>query len=181
MKRDFTTLSSEPIDPLYTPKDLKDFSYDKNLGVPGQYPFTRGVYDTMYRGKFWTMRQFAGFGSASDTNTRFKFLLSQGQTGLSTAFHFPTLMGHDSDSPRSRGEVGVCGVAIDSLRDMETLFDGIPLDQVTVSMTINGPAAILLAFYLANAEKRGFDLKKIGGTIQNDVLKEYIAQNSYLV
>lgn len=181
MKRDFTTLSSEPIEPLYTPSDLKNFSPDKDLGLPGQYPFTRGVYDTMYRGKFWTMRQFAGFGTASDTNARFKYLLAHGQTGLSTAFHFPTLMGHDSDSPRSRGEVGVCGVAIDSLKDMEVLFDGVPLDQVTVSMTINGPASIMLAFYLANAEKRGFDLKKIGGTIQNDVLKEYIAQNSYLV
>ncbi|MBI4412364.1 MAG: methylmalonyl-CoA mutase family protein, partial [Deltaproteobacteria bacterium] len=171
----------EPIERLYTPKHLKGFDYAKNLGFPGAYPFTRGVYDTMYRGRLWTMRQFAGFGAPEDTNTRFKYLLAHGQTGLSTAFHFPTLMGYDSDSPRARGEVGVCGVAVDSLRDMEVLFDGIPLDEVTVSMTINGPAMIMLAFYLANAEKRGFDWKKLGGTIQNDVLKEYIAQNSYLI
>ena len=181
MEKDFTTISSAPIDPLYTPDSLQGFNPKQDLGVPGQFPFTRGVYETMYRGKLWTMRQFAGFGIAADTNARFKYLLAHGQTGLSTAFHFPTLMGHDSDSPRSRGEVGVCGVAVDSLRDMEILFDGVPLETVTVSMTINGPAAILLAFYLANAEKRGFDWKKLGGTIQNDVLKEYIAQNSYLV
>lgn len=177
----FTTISSEPIEPLYTPKDLKKFSYQKNLGFPGKYPFTRGVYPTMYRGKLWTMRQFAGMGSAKDTNKRFKYLLEHGQTGLSTAFHFPTLMGYDSDSPRAQGEVGVCGVAIDSLRDMEILFDGISLDQVTVSMTINGPASILLAYFLVTAQKQGIDWQKVGGTIQNDVLKEYIAQNSYLV
>lgn len=177
----FTTLSSEPIDRLYSEKNTTHITHDKDIGYPGEYPFTRGVHPTMYRGRHWTMRQFAGFGTAKDTNERFKYLLSQGQTGLSTAFHFPTLMGYDSDSPRSRGEVGVCGVAIDTLADMETLFDGIPLDKVTVSMTINGPASILLAFYLANAENRGFDLKKVGGTIQNDVLKEYIAQNSYLI
>lgn len=180
-EKTFTTLSSEPIERLYTPEHLKGTSYAKYLGYPGEYPFTRGVYPTMHRGKLWTMRQFAGFGTAIDTNARFKYLLEHGQTGLSTAFHFPTLMGYDSDSHRSQGEVGVCGVAIDSLADMEILFDGIPLDQVTVSMTINGPASILLAFYLANAEKKGFSFKKIGGTIQNDVLKEYIAQNSYLV
>lgn len=181
MERKFTTISSEPIESLYTPEHIKKFDPEKDLGLPGSYPFTRGVYETMYRGKLWTMRQFAGFGTAADTNARFKYLLSQGQTGLSTAFHFPTLMGHDSDSPRSRGEVGVCGVAIDSLRDMEVLFDGIPLHDVTVSMTINGPASIMLAFFLVHAQKNGFDWKKIGGTIQNDVLKEYIAQNSYLV
>jgi len=179
--KEFTTLSNVPLERIYTPKELKAFQYKKNLGSPGEYPFTRGVYPTMYRGRVWTMRQFAGFGTAVETNARFKYLLEHGQTGLSTAFHFPTLMGYDSDSPRSRGEVGVCGVAIDSLADMETLFEGIPLDEVTVSMTINGPASILLAFYLANAQKRGFSLKKLGGTIQNDVLKEYIAQNSYLV
>lgn len=179
--KEFTTLSNAPIARLYTPKELKSFQYKKFLGNPGEYPFTRGVYPTMYRGRLWTMRQFAGFGTAADTNERFKYLLAHGQTGLSTAFHFPTLMGYNSDSPRSRGEVGVCGVAIDSLADMEVLFDGIPLEEVTVSMTINGPASILLAFYVANAQKRGCDLQKIGGTIQNDVLKEYIAQNSYLV
>lgn len=178
-KSEFVTLSSEPIKRLYTEKHFKKTKAE--LGFPGEYPFTRGVYPTMHRGRLWTMRQFAGFGTAKDTNARFKYLLKNGQTGLSTAFHFPTLMGYDSDSPRSRGEVGVCGVAIDSLRDMEILFDGIPLDQVTVSMTINGPAAIILAFFLAAAEKQGIDWAKVGGTIQNDVLKEYIAQNSYLI
>lgn len=179
--KEFTTLSSSPIERLYSPEHTKKNRYARDLGYPGQFPFTRGVYPTMHRGKLWTMRQFAGFGTAQDTNQRFHFLLRQGQTGLSTAFHFPTLMGYDSDSPRARGEVGVCGVAVDSLKDMEVLFGGIPLEEVTVSMTINGPAAILLAFFLANAEKQGADWKKIGGTIQNDVLKEYIAQNSYLV
>ncbi|MBX7148198.1 methylmalonyl-CoA mutase family protein [bacterium] len=179
-QKEFTTLSSEPIERLYT-ADQVGQNHQEDIGFPGEYPFTRGVYPTMYRGKLWTMRQFAGFGTPEDTNTRFHYLLSQGQTGLSTAFHFPTLMGYDSDSPRSRGEVGVCGVAVDSLADMEILFKGIPLEKVTVSMTINGPASILLAFYLANAEKQKCDLKKVGGTIQNDVLKEYIAQNSYLV
>lgn len=177
----FTTLSSAPIERLYSPEHTKKIRYARDLGYPGQFPFTRGVYPTMHRGRLWTMRQFAGFGTAQDTNQRFHFLLKEGQTGLSTAFHFPTLMGYDSDSPRARGEVGVCGVAVDSLKDMEVLFGGIPLEEVTVSMTINGPAAILLAFFLANAEKQGADWKKIGGTIQNDVLKEYIAQNSYLV
>lgn len=179
--KEFTTLSSVPIERLYTPEHTKKIRYQRDIGYPGEYPFTRGVYPTMHRGRLWTMRQFAGFGTAQDTNQRFHFLLRQGQTGLSTAFHFPTLMGYDSDSPRARGEVGVCGVAVDSLGDMEVLFGGIPLEKVTVSMTINGPAAILLAFFLANAEKQGADWKKIGGTIQNDVLKEYIAQNSYLV
>jgi methylmalonyl-CoA mutase N-terminal domain/subunit len=177
----FTTISDMPIERLYTSDDLKNFDEKVDLGVPGEFPYTRGVYPSMHRGRLWTMRQFAGFGTAEDTNGRFKYLLAQGQTGLSTAFHFPTLMGYDSDDPRSRGEVGVCGVAIDSLRDMETLFSGIPLEKVTVSMTINGPAAIILAFFIANAEKQGCDLKKIGGTIQNDVLKEYMAQNSYLI
>ncbi len=179
--REFTTLSSMPIDRLYTPEQLKGFSYAKDLGYPGVFPFTRGIYPTMHRGRLWTMRQFAGYATAADTNARFKYLLKEGQTGLSTAFHFPTLMGYDSDSTRAKGEVGVCGVAIDSLADVEILFDGIPLDQVTVSMTINGPAAILFAFFLANAEKKGFAFDQLGGTIQNDVLKEYIAQNSYLV
>lgn len=178
---EFTTISSDPIERLYDSESIKSFSPETDLGYPGEFPFTRGVYPTMHRGRLWTMRQFAGFGTARDTNERFKYLLSHGQTGLSTAFHFPTLMGYDSDSDRARGEVGVCGVAVDTLKDMEILFEGIPLDQVTSSMTINGPAAIVLAFFLANAQKRGFDLKKVGGTIQNDVLKEYIAQNSYLV
>jgi len=177
----FTSLSSYPIERLYTQESQPGFDPENDLGYPGEYPFTRGVYPTMHRGRLWTMRQFAGFGTAADTNKRFKYLLEQGQTGLSTAFHFPTLMGYNSDSPRSKGEVGVCGVAIDSLKDMETLFDGIPLDKVTVSMTVNGPASILLAFFFVTAEKQGVPLTKIGGTIQNDVLKEYIAQNSYLV
>lgn len=177
----FTTVSDMPIDRLYTSEDIAAFSEPEDLGYPGVFPFTRGVYPTMYRGRLWTMRQFAGFGTAEDTNARFKYLLDHGQTGLSTAFHFPTLMGYDSDDARSRGEVGVCGVAIDSLDDMETLFKDIPLEKVTVSMTINGPAAIVLAFFIANAQKQGFDLKKIGGTTQNDVLKEYVAQNSYLI
>ena len=176
----FSTVSDEEIDLLYTPDSLSDFNYEKDLGDPGQYPYTRGVQPTMYRGRLWTMRQFAGFGSAEDTNARFKFLLSHGQTGLSTAFHFPTLMGYDSDSPRARGEVGMCGVAIDSLKDMEILFNGIPLDKVTTSMTINGPAAMIFAMYLAVAEKQGVPFHKVGGTIQNDILKEYIAQHSWI-
>ena len=176
----FSTVSDEEIDLLYTPDPLSNFDYEEDLGSPGQYPYTRGVQPTMYRGRLWTMRQFAGFGSAEDTNARFKFLFSQGQTGLSTAFHFPTLMGYDSDSPRARGEVGMCGVAVDSLRDMEILFDGIPLDKVTTSMTINGPAAMVFAMYLAVAEKQGVPFHKVGGTIQNDILKEYIAQHSWI-
>ena len=176
----FSTVSDEEIDLLYTPDPLSNFEYEEDLGYPGQYPYTRGVQPTMYRGRLWTMRQFAGFGSAEDTNARFKFLLSQGQTGLSTAFHFPTHMGYDSDSPRARGEVGMCGVAVDSLRDMEILFDGIPLDKVTTSMTINGPAAMVFAMYLAVAEKQGVPFHKVGGTIQNDILKEYIAQHSWI-
>ncbi|MBF0103832.1 MAG: methylmalonyl-CoA mutase family protein [Deltaproteobacteria bacterium] len=180
-QNEFTTVSNRPINRVYTADDLAGFSAEADLGLPGDFPFTRGVYPTMHRGRLWTMRQFAGFGTARDTNARFKYLLKNGQTGLSTAFHFPTLMGYDSDDPRSRGEVGVCGVAIDSLKDMEQLFDGIPLEDVTVSMTINGPAAILLAYFVATAEKQGCNLNKVGGTTQNDILKEYIAQNSYII
>jgi len=174
----FTTLSGEPIKPLYTERDLPADS-DEAIGVPGQFPFTRGVYDSMYRGRLWTMRQFAGFGTAEETNERFRYLLDHGQTGLSTAFDMPSLMGHDSDHPRSLGEVGREGVAIDTVLDMETLFRGIPLDDVTVSMTINAPAAIMLAFYVVAAERQGIPSEKLGGTIQTDILKEYIAQKEW--
>ncbi|HMC55371.1 MAG TPA: methylmalonyl-CoA mutase family protein [Gemmatimonadaceae bacterium] len=170
--------STGDVAPLYTALDVHSDTAVE-LGVPGIYPFTRGIHPTGYRGKLWTMRQFAGFGSARDTNERFKFLLEHGQTGLSTAFDFPTLMGYDSDHPRSEGEVGKTGVAISSLADMEILFDGIPLDQVSTSMTINGPAIILWAFYLAAAEKQGVSLDKVRGTIQNDILKEYMAQHAW--
>jgi len=166
--------------PVYTSADLRGFDPERQLGRPGEYPFTRGIHPTMYRGKLWTMRQFAGFGGAADTNRRYKFLLEHGQTGLSVAFDFPTLMGYDSDHPRSEGEVGKCGVAISSLADMETLFDGIPLDQVSTSMTINGPAAILFCFYVAAAEKQGVPLAKLRGTVQNDILKEYMAQHAWV-
>jgi len=166
--------------PIYTPADLNGFDVDKQLGRPGEYPFTRGIHPTMYQGRLWTMRQFAGFGSAADTNRRYKFLLEHGQTGLSVAFDFPTLMGYDSDHPRSEGEVGKCGVAISSLADMETLFDGIPLDQVSTSMTINGPAAMLFCFYVAAAEKQGVPIAKLRGTVQNDILKEYMAQHAWV-
>jgi len=166
--------------PVYTAADLNGFDAERQLGRPGEYPFTRGIHPTMYRGKLWTMRQFAGFGSSSDTNRRYKFLLEHGQTGLSVAFDFPTLMGYDSDHPRSEGEVGKCGVAISSLADMETLFDGIPLDQVSTSMTINGPAAILFCFYVAAAEKQGVPIAKLRGTVQNDILKEYMAQHAWV-
>jgi len=166
--------------PVYAPADLNGFDIEKQLGRAGEYPFTRGIHPTMYRGKLWTMRQFAGFGSATDTNRRYKFLLEHGQTGLSVAFDFPTLMGYDSDHPRSEGEVGKCGVAISSLADMETLFDGIPLDQVSTSMTINGPAAILFCFYVAAAEKQGVPIAKLRGTVQNDILKEYMAQHAWV-
>ncbi len=178
-KRDigFVNSASE-VDPLYTALDLGDAA-SPWLEVPGSYPYTRGIHPTGYRGKLWTMRQFAGFGSASDTNERFKFLLAHGQTGLSTAFDFPTLMGYDSDHPRSEGEVGKTGVAISSLADMEVLFDGIPLDEVSTSMTINGPAIILWAFYIAAAEKKGVASDKLRGTIQNDILKEYMAQHAW--
>src|SRR6185436_13132756 len=177
--RDIGFMNSESdVEPLYTALDVSPESA-ASLGVPGTYPFTRGVHPTGYRGKLWTMRQFAGFGSASDTNARFKFLLEHGQTGLSTAFDFPTLMGYDSDHPRSLGEVGKTGVAVSSLADMEVLFDGIPLDQVSTSMTINGPAIILWAFYIAAAEKQGVSAEKLRGTIQNDILKEYMAQHAW--
>ena len=176
----FSTVSDMEIAALYTPDDTGELDYARDLSFPGEYPFTRGVQPSMYRGRLWTMRQFAGYGSAEDTNARFKYLLEQGQTGISTAFHFPTLMGYDSDSPRARGEVGKCGVAIDSLKDMEILFDGIPLDKVTTSMTINGPAAMIFAMYLAVAEKQGASFEKLGGTIQNDILKEYIAQHAWI-
>jgi methylmalonyl-CoA mutase N-terminal domain/subunit len=174
----FTTLSGEPIKPLYTERDLSA-DPEEALGLPGEYPFTRGVYPSMYRGRLWTMRQFAGFGTAEETNERFRYLLEHGQTGLSTAFDMPSLMGHDSDHPRSLGEVGREGVAVDSVLDMETLFRGIPLDQVTVSMTINAPAAIMLAFYVVAAERQGVAPDRLGGTIQTDILKEYIAQKEW--
>jgi len=173
------TNSEKEVQPIYTPLDAAETSAEA-LGMPGFYPYTRGVHPTGYRGRLWTMRQFAGFGSAHDTNERYKFLLEHGQTGLSVAFDFPTLMGYDSDHPRSEGEVGKCGVAISSLADMETLFDGIPLDQVSTSMTINGPAVILYCFYIAAAEKQGVDSKKLRGTIQNDILKEYMAQHAWV-
>jgi methylmalonyl-CoA mutase N-terminal domain/subunit len=166
--------------PIYTAADLAGFDVPKQLGEPGAYPFTRGIHPTMYRGKLWTMRQFAGFGSAEDTNQRYKFLLEHGQTGLSVAFDFPTLMGYDSDHPRAEGEVGKCGVAISSLADMEDLFRGIPLDQVSTSMTINGPAAILFCFYVAAAEQQGVSIDKLRGTVQNDILKEYMAQHAWV-
>jgi methylmalonyl-CoA mutase N-terminal domain/subunit len=176
----FSTWSDLDVGDVYTPADV-DLRYGRDLGLPGEYPFTRGVQPTMYRSKLWTMRMFAGFGTPEQTNERFHYLLKEGQTGLSTAFDFPTLMGYDSDSPRSLGEVGMCGVAVDTLRDMEVLFNGIPLDQVTTSMTINGPAIVLLCFYIALADVRGIDRKKIGGTVQNDCLKEFIAQHAWLV
>ena len=177
---DFETLSGEPLKPLYTPEDLADQDYARDLGFPGHYPFTRGVYHSMYRGRLWTMRQFAGFGSPRETNERYKFLLRHGQGGLSVAFDMPTLMGRDSDDPRSEGEVGRCGVATDSLADFEILFDGIPLSDITTSMTISGPAVILFAFLLATAEKQGVDWKTLDGTLQTDILKEYIAQKEWI-
>ncbi len=177
---EFTTVSSYPIRRLYTQADLAGWSPERDLGYPGQPPYTRGIHATMHRGRLWTMRQFAGFGAAEDTNQRFRYLLAQGQTGLSVAFDLPTLMGYDSDHPLSEGEVGKCGVAISSLADMEVLFDKIPLAGVTTSMTINSPAAVIWAMYLAVAEKQGADWKAISGTIQNDILKEYIAQKEYI-
>ncbi len=177
---DFVSQSSADVEPLYTPTDLDGFDHDAQLGYPGAYPFTRGIHDTMYRGRLWTMRQFSGYGTAEDTNKRYKFLLERGQTGLSVAFDFPTLMGYDSDHARSEGEVGKCGVAIASLADMETLFDGIPLDRISTSMTINGPAAMLFCFYVAAAERQGVDIAKLRGTVQNDILKEYMAQHAWV-
>jgi methylmalonyl-CoA mutase N-terminal domain/subunit len=176
----FTTISGHPIRRLYTGADLPDWDADRALGLPGQPPYTRGIHSTMHRGRLWTMRQFAGFGTAEDTNQRFRYLLAQGQTGLSTAFDLPTLMGYDSDHALSEGEVGKCGVAISSLADMEVLFDQIPLANVTTSMTINSPAAVIWAMYLAVAEKQGADWKILSGTLQNDILKEYIAQKEYI-
>ena len=175
-----STISGVPLAPLYTPDDLGTWDYDRELGYPGEFPYTRGVYPSMYRGQLWTIRQFAGYGTAQETNRRYKFLLSQGQAGLSVAFDMPTLMGYDSDDPLSRGEVGHCGVAIDSLEDMETLFSGIDLDRITTSMTINSPAAILYAMYIAVGERQGHPVKTLGGTLQNDILKEYIAQKEYI-
>ncbi|MFX1491030.1 MAG: methylmalonyl-CoA mutase [Promethearchaeota archaeon] len=176
----FMTTSSRPIARLYTPTDIANLDYDRDLGFPGQYPFTRGVYPTMYRGRLWTMRMFAGFGTAEQTNIRYRYLLEQGQTGLSVAFHLPTIQGLDSDDPMATGEIGVCGVAVDSLADMEILFSRIPLDKVTTSMTINAPAAVLLCLYIAAAEKQGVSSTQIGGTIQNDILKEYQAQKTWI-
>src|SRR5216683_3851564 len=176
----FETLSGIPIEALYTPASLRDWSHDEQLGRPGEYPFTRGVYPTMYRGRLWTMRMFAGFGRPDDTNARFKYLLQQGQTGLSTAFDMPALMGYDADHPRARGEVGKEGVSISTLADMERLFDGIPLGDVTTSMTINCTASIALAMYLAIADKRGIAWDRLGGTMQNDMLKEFIAQKEWI-
>ncbi len=176
----FATVSGVPIDIVYTPADISGLDYMRDLGLPGEFPFTRGIRHNMYRGRIWTMREFSGFGTARDTNQRYKFLLSHGETGLSVAFDFPTLYGRDSDDPLSRGEVGKCGVAISSLEDMETLFDGIPLGEVSTSMTINGPAAVIWAFYIAAAERQGVASERLRGTIQNDILKEYIAQKSWL-
>ena len=179
-KREFITTSSEPIDRLYTPLDIADMDYMKDLGFPGEYPYTRGIHATLHRSKLWTMRMFAGFGTAEETNQRFKYLLEQGQTGLSIAFDLPTLMGYDTDAPEALGEFGKCGVAVSSLKDMEVLLDGIPLDKVSTSMTINSPAAVIWAMYIATAEKQGVRQDQLRGTIQNDILKEYIAQKEYI-
>lgn len=176
----FITTSSEPIKQLYTPLDTADAGYEDALGMPGEYPFTRGIHPTMYRGKVWTMRMFAGFGTAEETNSRFKYLLSQGQTGLSIAFDLPTLMGYDTDDAEALGEFGKCGVAVASLKDMEILLSGIPLDKVSTSMTINSPAAVIWAMYIAVAEKQGVRLDQLRGTTQNDILKEYIAQKEFI-
>ena len=175
-KKEFTNTSNMPIKRLYTPEDVKELDYMRDLGFPGEYPFLRGVHATMYRGHLWTMRQFSGFGTAEQTNKRFKYLLKEGETGLSIAFDYPTIMGYDSDHPMGKGEVGICGVAISSLKDMEGLLHGIPLDKVTTSMTINGPAAMLLAMYVAVGDKQHVSREKLGGTTQNDNLKEYFAQ-----
>nr|WP_209466441.1 methylmalonyl-CoA mutase family protein [Symbiobacterium terraclitae] len=179
-KERFAGVSDRPVKRFYGPDDIAGFDYERDLGDPGEYPFTRGVHPTMYRGKLWTMRQFAGFGTAEETNARFRYLLEQGQTGLSTAFDMPTLLGYDSDHPYANGEVGKLGVAIDSLRDFEILFEGIPLDKVSTSMTINPPASIMLAMYLVVAERQGVSWDQVSGTIQNDILKDYIAQKTYI-
>ncbi|MBI4542672.1 MAG: methylmalonyl-CoA mutase [Gemmatimonadetes bacterium] len=177
---DFSGASGRPVEPVYTALDVADQGPVEALGLPGEYPYTRGIHATGYRGRLWTMRQFSGFGTARETNARYKFLLDRGQTGLSVAFDFPTLMGYDSDHPRALGEVGRCGVAISSLADMETLFDGIPLDRVSTSMTINGPAAMLFCFYVAAAERQGVKSELLRGTVQNDILKEYMAQHAWI-
>jgi len=179
-KKEFLTESGIVLPRAASPVDLPGFDYLADLGFPGEYPFTRGVQPTMYRGRFWTMRQYAGFGNAEETNKRFRFLLEQGQTGLSVAFDLPTQLGYDSDNPIAEGEVGRVGVAIDSLQDMETVFDGIPLDKVSTSMTINAPAAVLLAMYQAVGEKQGIAPAKLNGTVQNDILKEYVARGTYI-
>lgn len=179
-KKDFSTISNLPIKPIYAPSNNPNFQFEKDLNFPGEYPYTRGVYTNMYRGRLWTMRQFSGFGTAQDTNKRYKYLLKHGQTGLSVAFDFPTLYGRDSDNPMALGEVGKCGVAIDTLKDMEILFDGIPLDKISTSMTINPPAAMLLAMYIVVGEKQGIPPEKLTGTIQNDMLKEYQAQKTWI-
>jgi methylmalonyl-CoA mutase N-terminal domain/subunit len=176
----FETVSLEEVDRLYTPANIAQVDFSRDISFPGEFPYTRGIHPTGYRGKMWTMRQFAGFSTPEETNSRFRYLLEQGQTGLSVAYDLPTLMGYDADSPLSEGEVGKCGVAVSSLADMEVLFDQIPLDQVTVSQTINAPASVLLAMYLVVAEKQGADWKKISGTLQNDILKEYIAQKEWI-
>jgi methylmalonyl-CoA mutase N-terminal domain/subunit len=176
----FITTSGAPVERLYTPADIADLDYERDLGAPGEYPFTRGIHPTMYRGRLWTMRMFAGYGTAEETNARFKYLLEHGETGLSVAFDLPTLYGYDTDDPRVLGEFGKCGVAVSSLADMEILFDGIPLGQVTTSMTINSPAAAIWAMYIAAAEKQGAPMEALGGTIQNDILKEYIAQKEFI-
>lgn len=176
----FTTVSGENVKPLYTPDDIENIDYLNEIGFPGQYPFTRGIHAKGYRGKIWTMRQFAGFGTPEDTNHRFHYLLSHGQTGISVAYDLPTLMGWDADAPMSEGEVGICGVSVSSLKDMEILFDNIPLDQVSTSMTINSPAAMIFAFYLAAAQKQSVDFSRLRGTLQNDIFKEYIAQKEYI-
>jgi methylmalonyl-CoA mutase N-terminal domain/subunit len=179
-KQSFETVSLEPVERLYTPADVNGIDFDQDISFPGEFPYTRGIHPTGYRGKLWTMRQFAGFGTPEETNARFKYLMAQGQTGLSVAYDLPTLMGYDADAMLSEGEVGKCGVAVSSLADMETLFDGIPLEAVTVSQTINAPASVLLAMYLVVAEKQGADWRKISGTLQNDILKEYIAQKEWI-
>jgi len=176
----FTTVSGRPVEVLYGPDDIEHINYLSEIGFPGEYPYTRGIHSNVYRGKLWTMRQFAGFGTPKDTNERFHYLLDHGQTGLSVAYDLPTLMGWDADAHESEGEVGICGVAVSSLKDMEILFDKIPLDKVSSSMTINSPAAMIFAFYLAVAQEQGVDLKKLRGTLQNDILKEYIAQKEYI-
>ncbi len=179
-QEEFVTTSSAPVERLYTPDDVADLDYERDLGFPGEFPYTRGIHATMYRGRLWTMRMFAGFGTAEETNARFKYLLSQGETGLSIAFDMPTLYGLDTDDPRAVGEFGKCGVAVSSLKDMEVLMEGIPMDKISTSMTINSPAAVIWAFYIAAAENKGIHRSKLAGTIQNDILKEYIAQKEFL-